>query len=102
MKRKPDGHAAAIASKLKKYAFNVINVENTSVQQSWAKKILTGTTVFIIGTGEYQKTIETLRNFVTIDKVIEPELGTGEFITMTTGAELVLVLGNSYLDRTAA
>ena len=102
MKRKPDGHATAIASKLKKYAFNVINVENTSVQQSWAKKILTGTTVFIIGTGEYQKTIETLRNFVPIDNVIEPELGTGEFITMTTGAELVLVLGNSYLDRTAA
>jgi len=95
VKRKPDGHAAAVASKLNKYAFKVINVEN-------AQENLTGTTVFIIGTGEYEHTIETLRNFLPIDNVVEPELGTGEFITMTTGAELVLVLGNSYLDRTDA
>jgi len=93
VKRKPDGHANAIASKLRKYAFNVINVEN-------AQNNLTGTTVFIIGAGEYEHTIETLRNFIPIDNVIKPELGTGEFITTTTGVDLVLELGNSYLDRT--
>ena len=95
VKRKPDWHANAIAAKLNKYAFKVINVEN-------AQQNLTGTTVFIVGTGEYEHTIETLKNFIPIDNVIEPELGTGEFITMTTGAELVLVLGNTYLDRTEA
>lgn len=95
VKRKPDWHANAIAAKLKKFAFDVINVENT-------KEVLTGTTVYIVGTGEYEHTIETLKNFISIDNVIEPELGTGEFITTTTGAELVLVLGNTYLDRTEA
>jgi LCP family protein required for cell wall assembly len=77
IKRKPDGHANAIASKLKKYAFKVINVENT-------KQVLTGTTIFIVGTGEYQKTIETLRGFITIDDVVQPQLMTGEFLTTTT------------------
>jgi hypothetical protein len=67
-----------------------------------AKQNLSGTTVFIIGTGEYEHTIETLKNFLPIDNVIEPELGTGEQLTTTTGAELILVLGNSYLDRTEA
>ena len=102
IQRKPDGHANAIASKLKKYAFNVINVENTLVQPGGAKQILTGTTIFIVGTGEYDQTIETLKNFIPIDTVVKPELGTGEKMSATTGTDLVLVLGNSYLDRTEA
>jgi len=95
LKRKYDGHANAIAAKLKKYAFKVTNVEN-------ALESLTGTTVYIIGTGEYEHTIETMKNFIPIDNVIVPALGTGEFITTTPEAELVLVLGNTYLDRTEA
>lgn len=75
-KRKPDGHANAIAAKLKKYAFNIINVENT-------KKTLTGTTVYIVGTGEYEQTIETLRNFITIDSIVQ-STGTGDQTTAVT------------------
>lgn len=94
-KRKPDWHANAIAAKLKKYAFNVINVENT-------KTILSGTTVFIVGTGTYDETIKALKNFIFIDSVVEAQAGTWEQVMNTTWADIVVVLGNSYLDTTEA
>lgn len=88
--KKSDGFANQLAVKLKKFAFNVTNVQNFS-------QPITGTTVYILGTGEYQYTIKTLKNFININEVItapDPLL-----LEQYTGVDMLLVLGNSYIDQ---
>ncbi|MFA6256295.1 MAG: LCP family protein [Candidatus Absconditabacterales bacterium] len=88
--KKSDGFANNLAVKLKKYAFNITTVQNFS-------QTLSGTTVYILGTGEYQYTIKTLKNFINIDEVItipDPLLQQ-EY----TGVDMLLVMGNSYINQ---
>ena len=84
--------ANKLAVKLKKYAFTIETVKNFS-------QTLTGTTVYILGTGEYKNTIKTLRNFINIDEVIttpDPLL-----VQDYTGVDMLLVMGNSYITQLA-
>lgn len=88
--KKSEWFANQLAVKLKKYAFNITNVQNFSQTISW-------TTVYVLGTGEYQYTIKTLRNFITIDQIIttpDPLL-----LQQYTGADILLVMGNSYITQ---
>lgn len=88
--KKADGFANKIAVKLKKYAFTITTVQNFS-------QILTGTTAYILGTWEYVDTIKTLKNFIAIDMVVttpDPILA-----QQYTGVDMLLVLGNSYIDQ---
>lgn len=90
--KKADGFANQLGVKLKKFAFNITAVQNFS-------STLTGTTVYILGTGEYQHTIKTLKNFLPINDIIttpDPLL-----IQQYTGIDMLLVLGNSYIDKLA-
>lgn len=90
--KKSDWFATQLAVKLKKYAFNIHHVENFATT-------LTGTTVYVLWTGEYKHTVKTLKNFILIDEVItapDPVL-----IQQYTGADMLLVLGNSYVDQLA-
>jgi hypothetical protein len=76
--------------KLKKYAFTVTTVQNFAQTISW-------TIVYILGTWEYNNTVKTLKDFVNIDEVIttpDPLL-----MQQYTGADMLLVLGNSYIDQ---
>lgn len=92
IKKKTDWYANQIAVKLRKFAFSVIDVEN-------AKENLTGTTVYILWTWSYDKTIDTLKYFMPIDNVVKYEdIGSWQIITTNTWADLVVVLWNSYLD----
>ncbi|MEI7919141.1 MAG: hypothetical protein WCH65_02810 [bacterium] len=52
-----------MAVKLKKYAFNIAGVENYA-------QISSGTTVFVLSTGESKNTIKMLKNFIHIDEVV--------------------------------
>lgn len=94
LQRKPDWYANKIGVKLKKYWFNIINAENTNEAAS-------GTIVYVVGQWEYQHTIETLKYFIPIDSVVEIQ-GTWQQITSTSWVNLIVVLGNTYLDRTDA
>ena len=88
--KKSDGFANQIAVKLKKYAFNISTVQNFS-------QPISGTTVYILGSGEYQYTVKTLKNFVNIDSVVttpDPLM-----LQQYTGVDMLLVLGNSYIDQ---
>jgi len=90
---KSDGFANQLAVKLKKYAFNITTVQNFSTQLSW-------TTVYILGSWEYKNTIKTLKNFITINEVIttpDPLLA-----QQYTGADILLVMGNSYINQLAS
>ena len=87
---KSEWFANNLAIKLKKYAFTIVNVQNFS-------QSLSGTTVYILGTGEYKNTVKTLRNFITIDEVVttpDPLL-----VQQYTGADMLLVMGNSYVTQ---
>jgi len=92
MVKKSNGFANQIAVKLKKYGFNIVNVQNYV-------QTLTGTTVYILGTGEYVYTIKMLKTFVPIDQVID----TPDPILQQqyTGADMLLILGNTYIDKLA-
>lgn len=57
-----DSIANKLWSKLKKFWFNITSVENT-------EKTSTGTIAIITGTGNYKKTIETLKLFFPIDEI---------------------------------
>ena len=90
--KKADWFANQLAVKLKKYAFNITNVQNFSQTLSW-------TTIYILGTGEYQYTIKTLKNFINIDEVIttpDPLL-----LQQYTGVDMLLVMGNNYINQLA-
>lgn len=88
--KKSDGFANQLAVKLKKYAFNITTVQNFSQTLSW-------TTVYVLGTWEYQNTVKTLKNFINIDEVVtapDPLL-----FQQYTGVDLLLVMGNSYITQ---
>lgn len=88
--KKSEGLANQLAVKLKKYAFNINNVQNFSQVLSW-------TTVYVLGTGEYENTIKTLKNFINIDEVVtvpDPVL-----LEQYTGVDMLLVMGNSYVTQ---
>ncbi|MCX6824323.1 MAG: LCP family protein [candidate division SR1 bacterium] len=90
--KKSDSFANNLAIKLKKYAFNITAVQNFP-------QILSGTIVYILGTGEYKNTVKILKNFITIDEVIttpDPLL-----VQQYTGADMLLVIGNSYISQLA-
>jgi hypothetical protein len=89
--KKTNGYANQIASKLRKFAFDIINVEN-AIQAS------SGTIVYFVGTGKYTETVDTLKYFLPIDKVVTNESLSWVIITNTTWAEIVVVLWNSYVD----
>ncbi len=82
--------ANQMAVKLKKYAFNIAGVENYA-------QISSGTTVFVLSTGESKNTIKMLKNFIHIDEVVttpDPLL-----IQQYTWVDMLLVMGNSYIDQ---
>ncbi len=84
--------ANQLAVKLKKYAFNIIHVQNFTQVLSW-------TTAYILWTGEYKNTIKTLKNFVSIDNVVtspDPLL-----MQQYTGIDMLLILGNNYINQLA-
>jgi len=88
--RKSEWFANQLAVKLKKYAFNITTVQNFSQILSW-------TTVYILGTWDYQYTVKTLKNFINIDEVVttpDPLL-----IQQYTGVDMLLVMGNSYITQ---
>ncbi|EKD25406.1 MAG: hypothetical protein ACD_80C00067G0003 [uncultured bacterium (gcode 4)] len=76
--------------KLKKYAFNIINVQNFSQILSW-------TTIYILGTWEYKYTIKNLKNLIAVDEVIttpDPLL-----VQQYTGVDMLLIMGNNYITQ---
>ncbi len=88
--RRSEGFATQLAVKLKKYAFTINNVQNFSETMSW-------TIVYVLGTGDYQYTVRTLRQFVDIDEVITtPNYSLRE---LYPEADILLILGNSYIDQ---
>ncbi|MDD3263101.1 MAG: LCP family protein [Candidatus Absconditabacteria bacterium] len=100
-KVKTDGHANQVAVKLKKYAFNVPSTKN-------APSPYLQTELYILGTGEYDNTIHMIKSFLAIDKIIDINektledtfIGPEEVIQeQLSGTELLLILGNSYIDR---
>lgn len=100
-KVKTDGHANQIAVKLKKYAFNVLTTRN-------APTPYLQTELYILWTGNYDTTINMIKTFVAIDKVVpfteptpeQPFLWPEElYQEQLTWTELLLILGNNYIDR---
>lgn len=98
---KTDWHANQIAVKLKKYAFNVPATKN-------APSPYLQTELYILGTWEYDNTINMLKSFVAIDKVVpfserspeEPFIWPEEiYQEQLSWTEILLILGNSYIDR---
>ncbi len=90
--KKSNSFANQLAVKLKKYAFNIINVKNFSQTLSW-------TTVYILGSWDYQDTVKMLKNFINIDEVVttpDPLL-----IQQYTGVDMLLVMGNDYVNQLA-
>jgi hypothetical protein len=85
---KADGFANKMAVKLKKYAFDVVDVRNFTQPTS-------GTIAYIITTGNVDETIKTMKTFFPIASV-EKDPGTLGFEVLT-GVDLVVVLGNDYL-----
>jgi hypothetical protein len=57
---------------------------------------MSGTTLYVISTWDTKQTIKTLQNFVTIDQIMTES--TINF-PQASGADLILVLGNNYVDR---
>ncbi len=88
--KKSDWFANQVAVKLKKYAFNIINVQNFSQILSW-------TTIYILGTWEYKYTIKNLKNLIAVDEVIttpDPLL-----VQQYTGVDMLLIMGNNYITQ---
>lgn len=100
-KVKTDWHANQIAVKLKKYAFNVPTTKN-------APSPYLQTEIYILWTGDYDNTINMLKTFVPIDKIVpfsektpeEPFIWPAEvYQEQLSGTELLLIIGNNYIDR---
>lgn len=83
-----DGFANQLAVKLKKYAFDISNVQNFTQPISW-------TTLYVVSTWKVDQTIKMLQTFVPIFHVekdtsmVDPAL--------LSWYDLVLVLGNDYI-----
>jgi len=100
-KVKTDGHANQIAVKLKKYAFNVPTTKNATSPSLQ-------TELYILWTWKYDNTINMLKTFVAIDKVIDINKDYSDkifdwpqeiFDEQLSWTELVLILWNSYVDK---
>ncbi len=87
--KKSEWFANQLAVKLNKYAYNVVKVDNF-----W--QILWQTTVYMIWTWEYTKTLETLKTFFPIPNYQEPS---EEIKQQRSGVDMLIVLGNDYIDR---
>ena len=90
--KKSEGFANQLAVKLKKYAFNIVDTQNF-VQP------ISGTTLYVLSTGETKNTIQSLKDFVPNIQVL-PQAGQIGFEDLT-GIDLVLVLGNEYVASLA-
>ncbi|MEI7562813.1 MAG: hypothetical protein WCJ39_03755 [bacterium] len=75
--------------KLKKYAFNIIDTQNF-IQP------ISGTTLYVLSTGQVNHTIESLQDFVPNIQVFQQKDQVG--FEDLTGIDLVLVLGNDYIS----
>ena len=90
--KKSESFASQLWIKLRKYALNITTVQNFSQTLTW-------TTIYVLGTWEYKNTVKILKNFINIDEVIttpDPLL-----VQQYTGVDMLLVLGNSYIDQLA-
>lgn len=82
----PSGHALQMAVKLKKYAFDVIEIDNAEEPHEFSS-------VYVAGSGsDYARTLDLIRTFMTVDRVYEGQ-------PIGTGTDMILVIGNDYLDR---
>lgn len=59
---KADGFANKLAIKLRKYALDVVDVRNFD-------RILSGTTIYVISTGDLDHTITTIQSFVPVSQI---------------------------------
>ena len=96
--KKSNWFAQDIAIKLKKYAFNVIDIENSP-------HMISGTTFYVVSTGSVNYTIKTLENFVPISDIVKNsnlswiyQLSGSNQITW---ADIILVLGDDYASYLA-
>ena len=87
-KKKIEWVASKIAVKLKKYAFNITDVQNFE----WTSS---GTIVIIKNFWDYQETIETLKWFINISEVIAIWSGFTD-----TWVDMKLIIWNQYVDET--
>lgn len=87
---KADGFANKIAIKLRKYAFDITDVRNFG-------QVISGTTAYILTTGNVDETIKTMKTFFPIVR-IEKNPGTLGFEELGD-IDLVVVLGNDYLTH---
>jgi LCP family protein required for cell wall assembly len=86
--RKSEWFANQLAVKLKKYAFDIVDVRNFT-------QVISGTTAYILTTWHVEETLKTLQNFVPITHVEKkPE---DVYFESLTGVDMVLVVGNDYL-----
>lgn len=96
---KTDGYANQLAVKLKKYAFNIQDIENAPQIQTW-------TTAYILSTGDVSATIERLKTFLPIDSIVDitqtntgTDLDTLFYQNQNSGVDLILDLGNQYINH---
>jgi len=89
--RKADGFANQLAVKLKKYAFNVVDTQNFGQAISW-------NVVYVLGTGNYKDTINTLKYFLDISEVVT---NIGSWEISYSWVDLMLVLWNQYVEKLA-
>ncbi len=89
-----DQIANKLWAKLKKYGFNVVEVDNAKLPLSW-------TTIIITWTEKYTKTIEVLKLFITIDDVqINP--ATVDLSGNVLLNSLDIYLWNTFVDQFAS
>lgn len=86
--KKSEGFANQLAVKLKKYAFNILDTQNF-IQP------ISGTTLYILSTGEVKNTIQSLKDFVPNIQLFQQKDQIG--FEDLTGIDLVLVLWNDYI-----
>ena len=86
-----DSLASKTAVKLRRYALNVQEVTNVDL-------VSTGTFVEIYGTGNYDKTVELMKEFIPIDTVVSyPDRINTQGVMKTW--DVYLYLGNDYLNN---
>jgi len=82
----PSGHAGNLSVKLKKYAFNMIDINNAeATQEQTAAYINTGIEA-------YHETVDMLKMFFDINDVYTNQ-------TLSTGVDMLIILGNDYLEK---
>lgn len=86
-----NGIAASLAAKLKRYGFQVTEVNNSDTGS-------TGTIAVVTTDQDYEETIRMLRLFVTIDEVQKEPAPTNMSGEVLSGA-ITLYLGNTTLDQ---